>query len=154
MFHLSQKQCVRNLKRREKQMAVPIASIVFLRNSGPRVAKKERTWARETAEGGSGEGQPVVPSNCDAISQKRCNYCSKVVTGSKPLLRCSKCKAVVYCSKICQKEHWLTHKVLCSAIHQLALKERENFPIQCLLTSVSQRTETSYLLALWDRNGL
>ena len=85
-------------------MAVPIVSIVFLKNTSPRVAKeRKRTWARE-ARRGSGEGQAIVPSNCDELSQKRCNYYSKGVTGGKSLLRCSKCKAVVYCSKFCQKK--------------------------------------------------
>lgn len=33
-----------------------------------------------------------------------------------PLLRCSKCKYVFYCSKNCQKSHWTLHKKECSFI--------------------------------------
>jgi len=34
---------------------------------------------------------------------------------SPPLLRCSQCQLVVYCSKLCQKTDWKTHKQLCRA---------------------------------------
>lgn len=37
-------------------------------------------------------------------------------------MQCSKCKAVKYCSRACQKKHWPDHKVLCAAISHLANK--------------------------------
>jgi hypothetical protein len=35
--------------------------------------------------------------------------------GGGPLLRCSTCQAVAYCSKGCQKEHWKVHKKGCGS---------------------------------------
>ena len=37
--------------------------------------------------------------------------------------RCSQCRQVIYCTKSCQISHWKNHKVLCSAIKQLELKD-------------------------------
>uniref|UniRef100_A0A7M5UIQ1 MYND-type domain-containing protein n=1 Tax=Clytia hemisphaerica TaxID=252671 RepID=A0A7M5UIQ1_9CNID len=41
-----------------------------------------------------------------------CSNCSKNEARS----RCSRCTAVKYCSKECQKDHWVKHKVLCKDI--------------------------------------
>ena len=35
--------------------------------------------------------------------------------GSPNLLVCSVCKKIKYCSRVCQKIHWKTHKALCTA---------------------------------------
>jgi hypothetical protein len=43
---------------------------------------------------------------------KRCNRCCSPGKGGK-LLRCSKCKEVVYCSKDCQVKDWSLHKKQC-----------------------------------------
>ena len=42
-------------------------------------------------------------------------------------LQCSKCKAVKYCSRVCQKKNWPDHKVLCTAISHLS--NQENWPL-------------------------
>ena len=39
--------------------------------------------------------------------------------------RCSQCKQVVYCTKTCQISHWKKHRVLCSVIKQLELREHD-----------------------------
>lgn len=41
-----------------------------------------------------------------------CSKCSKVTTVSF----CSNCRDAIYCSPICQKQDWATHKKLCSQI--------------------------------------
>ena len=46
-------------------------------------------------------------------------YCN-CGAGVENILRCSKCKASMYCSQKCQKEQWGTHKALCSAICELS----------------------------------
>eukprot|EP00798_Chlamydomonas_sp_ICE-L_P032313 gene32313-16883_t len=46
-----------------------------------------------------------------ATTLKTCARCSKSLTGLP--LRCSKCKAVYYCSPVCQKEGWADHKANC-----------------------------------------
>ena len=40
-----------------------------------------------------------------------CSNCSKIANE-----RCSRCTAVKYCSKKCQKEHWSSHKSYCNQI--------------------------------------
>ena len=52
----------------------------------------------------------------------RCNGCRKVQSEKAKFLQCSKCKAVKYCSRNCQKKHWQEHKVLCNAIEYLSNK--------------------------------
>ena len=37
-------------------------------------------------------------------------------------MQCSKCKAVKYCSRVCQRRYWPEHKVLCTAISHLSSK--------------------------------
>jgi len=41
-----------------------------------------------------------------------CAMCAKPNTGT--VLRCGRCKQVVYCGKACQKLHWKVHKATCS----------------------------------------
>jgi hypothetical protein len=54
-------------------------------------------------------------SPCDACENDNAN------------LRCSVCQCYYYCSKICQKKHWKTHKEECAAIVQnnLSLREKD-----------------------------
>lgn len=48
-------------------------------------------------------------------SPQYCAYCLLSVS-QQPLLRCSRCKHVFYCSRICQKSHWCSHKQECACI--------------------------------------
>ena len=50
-----------------------------------------------------------------------CATCQKRGSNFK---RCSKCKAVHYCSQICQHKSWKDHKPLCEAIHKLERDRR------------------------------
>jgi MYND finger len=48
----------------------------------------------------------------DASRKERsCGNCD--ITWRKSMPRCSKCKAVSYCSRVCQEEHWTKHKKQC-----------------------------------------
>ena len=60
---------------------------------------------------------PPIPSTS---SDSRCANCGKTAaaTGLPQLLRCSKCKGVVYCGAACQRVHWKAggHKLACKKI--------------------------------------
>lgn len=50
-----------------------------------------------------------------------CSYCGKSASDDSTiaLKACSKCKAVVYCGAVCQKEAWKQHKKLCVRVPSL-----------------------------------
>ncbi|KAG0016260.1 hypothetical protein BGZ80_009333 [Entomortierella chlamydospora] len=50
------------------------------------------------------------------VETPKCSRCSKLPTNANPLKRCSKCRAVTYCSRECQKEDWKAHKKLCALL--------------------------------------
>ena len=41
--------------------------------------------------------------------RQRCYMCHTTVTGKKKLSKCSKCHAITYCGKKCQKKDWPRH---------------------------------------------
>lgn len=41
----------------------------------------------------------------------------------KTVLRCTGCKTGSYCSKVCQKEHWPQHNVICKSIKVMVERE-------------------------------
>jgi hypothetical protein len=49
-----------------------------------------------------------------------CNYYLKKESRSNEFQICSICKIVHYCSKDCQREHWVEHKTLCTSIKNLS----------------------------------
>ena len=48
-----------------------------------------------------------------------CRFCEKT-EGDIPFKQCTGCKAVRYCNKACQADHWKEHKTLCQAVSTLA----------------------------------
>ena len=57
----------------------------------------------------------------------RCNGCGQVQLERAKFLQCSKCKAVKYCRRACQKKHWPDHKKVCTAISHLS--DKANKPL-------------------------
>lgn len=56
---------------------------------------------------------------------RQCAMCEKEVHGEQSLC-CGHCRAVVYCSSICQKQHWKeTHKSMCNLYKVMMEKEEE-----------------------------
>lgn len=51
-----------------------------------------------------------------------CIVCQKL--GEK-LKKCSRCCSVMYCSRVCQKEGWQDHKIICDAICKLKLDNQQ-----------------------------
>lgn len=47
----------------------------------------------------------------------QCAVCKKKEEESAKLLYCSKCKAVTYCSRECQKADWRQHKTVCGSLN-------------------------------------
>ena len=63
----------------------------------------------------------------------QCCYCGK--QSFVQMQRCSRCQAVKYCSKSCQKEHYAEHKVLCHAIKTMEDRQAKNLDENCLFQS-------------------
>ena len=47
------------------------------------------------------------------IDESCCSTCKKTCQNLK---RCARCHSVYYCSKECQRSHWLQHKLVCNKI--------------------------------------
>ena len=60
-----------------------------------------------------------------SFKSPQCNGCGQVQLERAKFLQCSKCKAVKYCSRACQKKHWPDHKELCTAILHLSDKAKK-----------------------------
>ncbi|KAF8409549.1 hypothetical protein HHK36_005627 [Tetracentron sinense] len=58
-----------------------------------------------------------------AVGLRHCSMCEKEVHGEHSIC-CGRCRAVIYCGPICQKQHWKeTHKSMCG--NYKAMMERE-----------------------------
>lgn len=77
-------------------------------------------------KGSSGERNrsPRAPRTQATQSQSQsqeesCLKCGAATTkAGNPLLRCSKCKTVKYCSPDCQKKDWKKHKQMCKQVQE------------------------------------
>ncbi|KAL7547406.1 hypothetical protein ACHAWF_010716 [Thalassiosira exigua] len=73
-------------------------------------------WARKAElEGQDMDDAAELVSTLERQTWSQCEYCIKSASSvSQPLKACSKCKAVRYCSKECQVQHWKEgHKIDC-----------------------------------------
>ena len=57
---------------------------------------------------------------------KRSHVCVNCGRKGVSLKECSKCQSVHYCSRKCQRTHWMKHKQLCSAIKYLSNQEKRD----------------------------
>ncbi|KAK0245175.1 hypothetical protein EDD85DRAFT_758570 [Armillaria nabsnona] len=69
--------------------------------SGPEVTAAVQRWLRKR----SGDEKPM--------DTKACEFCNKPGGDGVQLRLCSKCQTARYCSTVCQRSHWPTHKPLC-----------------------------------------
>ena len=77
---------------------------------------QKRAWFGKQDKAAS-TGQGVAG---EAMSHA-CRFCKKI-EGDIPFKQFGSCKAVRYCSKACQANHWKEHQTLCQAISTLAEK--------------------------------
>ena len=68
------------------------------------------------------EGHEVTGDN---FKSHLCKNCGKLKLDG-PRWQCRGCKAVEYCDRHCEKEHWPMHKQLCCAIQELSRAEEAN----------------------------
>ena len=81
------------------------------RNRTPRAPRTQATQSQSQSQSQSQpQSQPQKESclKCGAATTKAGN----------PLLRCSKCKTVSYCSPDCQKKDWKKHKQMCKQMQE------------------------------------
>lgn len=60
----------------------------------------------------------------------------RVTTNEIPLSKCSRCKAVSYCSKACQKKDWGHHKPKCTAL-DVPRHDVEDFTIESIQRTIN-----------------
>lgn len=76
------------------------------------VAPEAFYWARQSIAGGSGAIRPIL-QGLEARRDAACACCRRPGNGIR-LLSCTRCRAVKYCGKACQRKHWKAgHKIDC-----------------------------------------
>lgn len=59
----------------------------------------------------------IIPDQCEATYyQQLGDHCHRCGTSGTKMFRCSQCKAVKFCSRVCQKKNWKFHKNECSLV--------------------------------------
>ena len=88
------------------------------------------------------------PSSVGTQEMPHCSFCENKDFESilKPF---EECEAARYCSKICQRKHWASHKVICKAISDLQVKrsqKKENIGVYNSLYTPKQRSQLVNLI--------
>ena len=76
----------------------------------------QKDWARNTTGAGSGKHGKQGADAKKKVA-KICASCARVKESMK---QCTQCKAVYYCTVLCQKAHWKVHKQACLAAAKLS----------------------------------
>ncbi|KAJ7967677.1 Zinc finger MYND domain-containing protein 15 [Quillaja saponaria] len=78
---------------------------------------------------------------------RQCAMCEKEVHGEQSLC-CGRCRAVVYCSSICQKQHWKdTHKNMCG-LHKAMMEREEELAVKIFMFPCSADQPCKWLESL------
>jgi len=78
---------------------------------------------------------------------RQCTVCDKEVLGEQSLC-CGQCRAVVYCSSICQKQHWKeTHKSMCG-LYKVMMEKEEELAIKIFMFPCSAEQPCKWLESL------
>lgn len=91
------------------------------------------------------------------IALRKCSMCEKEVHGDETIC-CGRCRAVVYCSPLCQKQHWKeAHKSVCGLYKAMMEREEELamniFTFPCFVDHPCKWLETTGLhqKGMWRR---
>ncbi|XP_017698852.1 zinc finger MYND domain-containing protein 15 [Phoenix dactylifera] len=89
------------------------------------VEKKLVSTPPKYAEPPPKEELPPVEASANWTALRKCAMCEKEVHGDQSLF-CGRCRAVVYCGPVCQKQHWKeTHKSICGLYQAMMEREEE-----------------------------
>ena len=110
----------------------PVAEMSKLTNSGCYDVKgkvneeTERltTCSKQTEIGGSVSSVSYFKeagAETEKEVKEKCFVCGR----NENVKRCSQCKCAKYCSKRCQKEHWVQHEQICTSIAELQRYETD-----------------------------
>ena len=111
----------------------------------------------KSVEGKAESGKPKSTveegiSTVEADNSQKCRSCTQVESGADKMQRCSRCKAVCYCSESCQQEHWSEHKVLCNAISHLESEKVRKCKEACSFdTNLSPRNRSKLLRLIGEQ---
>ena len=79
----------------------------------------------------------------------------RVTTNEIPLAKCSRCRAVSYCSKACQKKDWGHHKPKCTAL-DVPRHDVEDFTIESIQSAIDDASTGDVVLlkeGVYDGSG-
>lgn len=78
---------------------------------------------------------------------RQCAMCDIEVVGEQSLC-CGQCRAVVYCSSVCQKQHWKeTHKSMCG-LYKVMMEKEEELAIKIFMFPCSAEQPCKWLESL------
>jgi hypothetical protein len=66
---------------------------------------------------------------------KTCLNCKAVASTDVPTLSCGTCRSAVYCSKVCQKEHWKEHKKICKYLNVGEGAMQVRYPVHMMIAA-------------------
>ena len=72
-----------------------------------------------------------------------CSYCNTIAI-REYFKKCAKCKRAAYCSKECQKKHWLVHKSVCKSAPKESCSQKTNAGPSLFSSFVTVKATTQY----------
>ena len=96
--------------------------------------------------------EELRPSSVSTQEMPHCSFCGNKDFESIFKL-CGECEVVRYCSRICQRKHWASYKVLCKAISDLTVKQSKKVENTGVYNSFYTPKQRSQLVNLIGRQS-